>query len=421
MVGTLERAQMLEAEPEEVGLSSTKLNNVTRLVHGYINDGKIPGAISMIARRGKVVHFETYGKMDEEAGKPMTADTIFRIYSMTKPIASLGLMLLYEEGRFQLDDPAYKYIPEWKNQKVFIGGTADNPDLRAPERPISVRDLLMHTSGLAGGLGAPESSPTSELFRRAGVRGFGQEGNHTLRDMVERIANVPLQFDPGTKWNYGISTDVVGYLSEVLSGRPFDVYLKERIFDPLGMSDTGFSVPEASLDRFAACYRRGGENDPPYVLQDSPTTSPYAKPRTYFSGAGGLVSTAADYMRFCKMLANGGELDGVRIAGKRTIEFMAMNHLPGGCDLAAMGQTRFTETSMEGIGFGLGFAVLLDPAKAQIIGTPGEYYWGGAASTAFFINPKEDLIMIFLTQLLPSGSYPFRRELRATIYSSIID
>jgi CubicO group peptidase (beta-lactamase class C family) len=414
VVRTIEASELIEAKPEEVGLSSSRLENVTRLVQGYVDDGKIPGATTMIARRGKVVHFQTYGSMDEEAGKEMAPDTIHRIYSMTKPIASVGLMTLYEEGRFQLDDPASRFIPEFKDLKVFAGGTADAPELREPEREMTVRDLLMHTSGLPG-MGP---TPPGELFRRAGVRG---DEAPTLKSMIERISRVPLQFDPGSRWNYGISTDVVGYLCEVISGTTFDRFLKERIFEPLDMSDTGFSVPESGVDRFAACYRRGGPNEASYVLQDAPATSNYSRPRTYFSGAGGLVSTASDYMRFSKMLTNGGELDGVRVLGPRTIQYMAMNHLPGNRDLAAMGQARFTETTMEGIGFGLGFAVLLDPTVAQVIGTPGEYYWGGMASTAFFISPREDLIMIFLTQLIPSGSYPFRRELRATIYPAIID
>jgi CubicO group peptidase (beta-lactamase class C family) len=409
---------MIEAEPEDVGLSSRRLENVTRLVQGYVDDKKVPGAITAIGRRGKVVHFETYGKMDEEAGKEMRADAIFRIYSMTKPIASVALMTLYEEGRFQLDDPASRFIPEWKDLKVFVGGTADNPQLRPPAREMTVRDLLMHTSGLAGGMG---DSPTAELFRRAGVRGFGQEGSHTLRDAVERLANVPLLFDPGTRWNYGISTDIVGYLCEVISGQPFDQFVRERITGPLGMVDTAFTVPAEKVDRFAACYRRGGPDGPSYVLQDSPADSPYTRPKTYFSGAGGMVGTTADYVRFCKMLANGGELDGVRILGPRTVDFMATNHLPGGGDMASIGMATFNETTMEGIGFGLGFAVLLDSAKAQILGTPGEFYWGGAASTAFFVNPKEDLFLVFMTQLLPSSSYPFRRELRACTYQAIID
>jgi CubicO group peptidase (beta-lactamase class C family) len=417
VVATLETRTHIEAEPEQVGLSSRKLANISRLVQGYVDDKKIAGAITAVGRHGKVVHFETYGMMDVEAGKEMRPDTIFRIYSMTKPIASVALMTLYEEGRFQLDDPASKFIPEWKNLKVFIGGTADDPDLRAPAREMTVRDLLMHMSGLPGLAGG---GPTAELFQRAGVRSFGQE-DYTLRDAVQRLANVPLQFDPGTKWNYGMSTDIVGYLCEVISGQSFDEFVRERITDPLGMVDTAFTVPADKIDRFAACYRRGAEGEPLYVLQDSPSDSPYTRRKTYFSGAGGMVGTTADYIRFCKMLANGGELDGVRILGSRTVDFMATNHLPGGGDMASIGMSSFNETTMEGIGFGLGFAVLMDPARAQIIGTPGEYYWGGAASTAFFVNPKEDLFLVYMTQLLPSSAYPIRRELRACTYQAIID
>ena len=420
MVQTLSARGLCEAEPEDVGLSSARLANVTRLVQGYVDDGKIPGAISLVARRGKVVHFETFGLMDADTRRPMAPDTVFRIYSMTKPIASVALMTLYEEGKFQLDDPASKFIPEFKGLKVFAGGSADAYEVRDPAREMTVRDLLMHTSGLVGaGITAPDTA-VGELYRRAGVRGSASEG--TLTDLVATLGRLPLQCDPGAQWIYGVSTDVVGYLCEVIGGTRFDRFLEERIFAPLGMHDTGFHVPEDKIERFAANYRRGGPDEPSCVCIDRPdASSVYCRPRTYFSGAGGLVSTAADYMRFCKMLANGGELDGARILGPRTLQFMTMNHLPGGRDIAAMGQPRFTETSTEGIGFGLGFAVLLDPTVAQVIGSRGEYYWGGAASTAFFIAPAEELVMIFLTQLMPSGTYPFRRELRATIYASITD
>jgi CubicO group peptidase (beta-lactamase class C family) len=420
MVTVVKTTPAIEAEPEDVGLSSARLGNVTRLVQGYVDGGKIPGAISLVARRGRVVHFETYGKADAETDKPMTADTIFRIYSMTKPIASVALMTLYEEGRFQLDDPASKFIPEFKGLKVFAGGTADNYRTRDPAREMSVRDLLMHTSGLVGGgIIADPTMVVSELYGRAELRGSASGG--TLADMVKKVGQLPLQVDPGSRWIYGISTDLVGYLCEVLSGVPFDRFLEERIFRPLGMEDTGFHVPPEEIGRFAANYRPGREGEPSYVAIDRPDeSSVYARPRTYFSGAGGLVSTAGDYLRFCRMLANGGELDGARILGTRTLQYMAMNHLPGGSDLAGMGG-RLGETTLYGIGFGLGFAVLLDPTVAQIIGTPGEFYWGGAASTAFFISPKEEMIMIFLTQLMPSSTYPFRRELRAAIYGSIVD
>jgi CubicO group peptidase (beta-lactamase class C family) len=404
----------VEASPEDVGMSSKGLRNVSRLVQGYIDDRKLPGAISLVARRGRVVHFATYGNMDDERQKPMRPDAIFRFYSMTKPIASVGLMMLYEEGRFQLDDPASRFIPELKNLKVFKSGTADNFETRDPAREMTVRDLLMHTSGLVG---RDTASAVGELYRRAGLK--GSDSAFTLTEMIQKLKSIPLEVDPGSRWIYGISTDLVGYLCEVISGLPFDRYLDERILGPLGMVDTGFSVPGSKLDRFAALYAPS-VGDPRYRLVDDPATSPYIQPRNYFSGSGGLVSTAADYLRFCTMLRNGGELDGVRMLGPRTLQLMTLNHLPGGRDLATMAQTG-AETQREGQGFGLGFAVLLDQTVAQIIGTPGEYFWGGAASTAFFVNPKEDLIMIFLTQLRPSSTYPIRRELRTTVYSSIID
>jgi CubicO group peptidase (beta-lactamase class C family) len=409
--------ELTEARPEEVGLSSARLGNVKNVVQSYIDSGKYAGAISMVARRGKVVHFETYGHADAEGQRPMTWDTIFRMYSMTKPIASVALMTLYEEGKFQLGDPASKFIPEFKGLRVFTGGTADSYETREPAREMTVRDLLCHTSGLTVG---GDGTVVGELYEKAELRVSSSAG--TLADMVAKVGRLPLLCDPGSQWHYGISTDLVGYLCEVIGGMPFDRFLQERIFAPLGMKDTGFTVPESAVGRFATNFRKGAGDEPSRVVIDRPdSTSPYTRPRTYFSGAGGLVSTASDYMRFCKMLANRGELDGVRILGTRTLEYMATNHLPGGRDLAGMGQSRFSETSMEGIGFGLGFAVLLDPAEAQVLGTTGEYYWGGAASTAFFVSPKEDLIMIFLTQLMPSSSYPIRRELRTTIYSSIVD
>jgi len=295
-------------------------------------------------------------------------------------------------------------------------GTADKYEVRDPVREITVRDLLMHISGLVG---AGEATVVGQLYQKAELRGSSSAG--TLADMIAKVGRLPLHCEPGSQWNYGISTDLVGYLCEVISGTRFDRFVEERICAPLGMKDTGFQVPESEVGRFAANYRRGDTPEPSYVLIDRPdSSSPYTKRRTYFSGAGGMVSTAADYLRFCMMLRNGGELDGARILGPRTLQFMTMNHLPGGRDLAGLGG-RLGETTLHGIGFGLGFAVLLDPTVAQVLGTPGEYYWGGAASTAFFVSPREDLIMIFLTQLMPSSSYPFRREIRATIYSSIIE
>jgi CubicO group peptidase (beta-lactamase class C family) len=415
----LTQAEYVEAAPEDVGLSSSRLENVTRLVHRYVDSGRYPGVVSMVARRGKVVHFETYGSMDDEAGKPMRPDTVVRLHSMTKPIASIAFMTLYEEARFQLDDPASKYIPEFKGLRVFDGGDEQNYRTREAAREMTVQDLLMHTSGLLQNYNV--ATPVGVMYQNAGLRALRARGaGGTLKDMIARVSEMPLQCDPGTEWNYGISTDVIGYLCEVISGQPFDRFVQERVLDPLGMTDTGFHVRD--LDRFAAEYQRGGAGDPLYVLADAPATSAFAVPQTYFSGAGGLVGTAADYMRFCKMLANGGELDGRRIIGPRTLEFMTMNHLPGGSDLGTLDGKHYAVDARHGIGFGLGFAVLLDPTRAQVLGTPGEYYWGGAASTAFFVSPNEDgLIMIFLTQLRPSSSWPIRRELRQAVYQAIID
>ena len=419
-------SELIEGIPEEVGMSSERLRNVTRLVQGYINDGKFAGAISMIARHDHVVHFETYGNMDDEAAKPMRPDAIVRAYSMTKPIASIALMQLYEQALFQLDDPVSAYIPEFAGLKVFDGGDEHDYRVREPAREMTVRDVLMHTSGLVG---RAEPTPVGKMYAAAGLRGSESEG--TLHDMIRKVGGLPLHCDPGSEWNYGISTDVVGYLVEVISGQRFDSYLDQYVLQPLDMPDTGFHVGESDFDRFAACYTRdddaatssgtSGTSGKQYRLQDAPAGSHYTKPNSYHSGAGGLVTTASDYMRFSRMLANGGELDGEQVIGTRTLEFMTMNHLPNDGDLASMGQPRFGETTMDGIGFGLGFAVLLDPTQAQLLGTPGEFYWGGAASTAFFVSPAEDLAVVFLTQLRPSSSYPIRRELRIATYQAITD
>jgi CubicO group peptidase (beta-lactamase class C family) len=416
MVRTVGGIEQIEAQPESVGLSSRGLANLTRHVQAYVDAGKLPGAISMVARHGQVVHFETYGQRDIESGKPVEKDTIFRIYSMTKPIVSIGLMTLYEEGRFQVDDPASKYIPEFKGLKVLAGGTPAKPQLREPVREMTIADLLRHTSGLAS-----RTDPVlGPLYEGRGLHSSASTG--TLADMIATVGTLPLKCDPGAQFNYGISTDVIGYLCQVLSGQPLDVFLRERVLEPLGMDETGFWVPKENVGRLAANYRPGGTNEPSLITIDRPDASSlYTGPRSYLSGAGGMVSTASDYMRFSKMLANRGELDGVRIIGASTLDFMTLNHLPGGRDLAGMGSDDAGETRREGIGFGLGFAVLLDAAAAGIVGPVGEYYWGGAASTAFFIAPSEDLAVVFMTQLRPSSTYPIRREIRAIVYGSILD
>jgi CubicO group peptidase (beta-lactamase class C family) len=374
-----------------VGVSAEGLRRVEQLI------GRYPGVVSLIARHDEVVHFQAVGQRDAERGRPMEPDTIFRIYSMTKPIVSVGLMMLYEEGLFQLDDPVSEYLPQLAVLAATVTAGEGGDAARKAKRRMTVRDLLMHTSGL--GLS----------YRPPPVR--------TLAELPEWLAGRPLEAAPGARWIYGISTDLVGLLCEVISGLPLDRYLRERIFEPLGMVDTGFFVPAESVDRFAAGYTLA---DGGYTLADDPLTSDYTRPPSFLSGVAGLVSTAGDYLRFTRMLANGGTLGGVRILGPRTVRFMTINHLPGGQDLSAMADTG-GETSRKGQGFGLGFGVLLDPVVAQTIGSPGEFFWGGAASTTFFVSPADELIVIFLTQLRPSSSYPIRRELRAAVYSALID
>ena len=409
-----------DAAPESVGMSSKKLRNLYGVIERYIGEGKLPGAICMVARDGKLVYESVHGNMNDEAGEVMTEDAIFRIYSMTKPIASIALMQLYESGLFQLDDPVSRFIPELANLKVLKGSKcSETYAVRDPQREMTVRDLLTHTSGLV----APSSN--SKIFEGTQVGRLYRKANlysgANLSSMVKVLGTLPLHCDPGSEWNYGISTDLVGYLCEVLSGETFDQYLQKNIFNPLRMSDTGFSVDPINAERLCACYRIGVNGRKYYELEDSPQKSRFLRPTTYFSGSGGLVSTAKDYLEFCKMLVAGGVLNGERIIGSRTLNYMTMNHLPASRDLAEMGQPQFAETSMEGIGFGLGFAVLLDPTAAQVIGTPGEFYWGGMASTAFFVSPDEDMTLLFLTQLVPSGSYPIRRQLRAAAYGAITD
>ena len=400
--------------PEQVGLSAARLARVSTWMKGWVDSGKLPGLLVAVMRRGELAFAETYGKADVERNKPVRPDTIYRIYSMTKPLTSTAIMMLYEEGRFQLDDPISKFIPAFANQRVFLGGSRGKMDLAPAERDITFRDLLTHTSGLTYGM--MEANAVDALYRAKDGVDF-QTSTATLKDVVEKAASMPLIAQPGKAWNYSISTDVLGYLVEVISGMPFQDYLVEKVIKPLGMVDTNFFVPTEKHERFAANY--GPEPSGKLKLIDDPAKSRYLAPRTVNSGGGGLVSTASDYLRFCKFMLNKGELDGVRLLGKKTVELMTSNHLKG--DMGDMGAPRFSESTYLGIGFGLGFSVMLDPAKAQILGTPGEYAWGGAASTAFWCDPQEDMAVVMLTQLMPSSTYPIRRDLRVLTYQAIVD
>ena len=400
--------------PESLGLSSARLGRISAYLKDYVESGKLPGYLVVVARRGQPVYLDRYGWRDVEARAPVEDDTIFRIYSMTKPITSVALMSLYERGVFQLDTPVSAFIPAFKDLEVFESGDRDHYRSVPTEREMRISDLLTHTSGLTYGF--MNLHPVDAMYRARGVEGSRSSG--TLHDMVETLGALPLLFSPGTRWSYSVATDVLGYLVEVLSGMSLDAYLAEHIFAPLGMTDTGFFVPEDKVSRFSANYEydAGGLR-----LADRPPDSPYCREPSFLSGGGGLVSSAADYLRFMRMLRNKGELNGERILGRKTVEFMTINHLPGNTDLAGIGQKVFSEMPFDGIGFGLGFSVVLDPAKSGIIGSPGEYAWGGAASTAFWIDPVEDMSVLFLTQLMPSSSYPIRRDLRVLSYQALVD
>jgi len=331
---------------------------------------------------------------------------------MTKPLTSLALMMLVEEGRISLDDPVHRYIPQWRELGVYEGGFIGGFRTRRTSAPMRVVDLMRHTSGLTYGF--QQRTNVDAAYRKLHLGEIPTAVS--LEQMIDELAKVPLEFSPGSAWNYGISTDVVGYLVGKVSGQPFEQFLRSRILDPLGMTDTDFMVPAAKASRFAACYAatpKGG-----MVLQDDPQTSFFLKPPTFVSGGGGLVSTAADYLRFCRMLLNGGELDGVRLVSPKTLELMSHNHLPGGKDLPDLAVSLFSEVTYAGVGFGLGFAVSVSPARGLLPGSPGDISWGGLASTYFWVDPREQLIVIFMTQLTPSATYPIRRELRTLVYSA---
>jgi CubicO group peptidase (beta-lactamase class C family) len=404
----------MKIEPEAAGMDEARLERITEhFGSNYVDTGKIAGCQITVVRGEHVAYHRSLGLMDRERGIPMADDAIFRIYSMTKPIASVALMQLYERGQFQLLDPVHRYIPEWRTLQVGLVGD-DTVTLVKPERPMNMRDVLMHTTGLPGGLFPDNPVDAAFAEARAGL-GSGQ----TLESVTALLAEHPLKFHPGTHWNYGISTDIVGRLVEILSGLRFDEYLAREVFAPLGMVDTGFYVPEESLPRLAACYEYRPANTP--KLMEGPFANGILKPRSYLSGAGGLVSTTHDYVAFCQMLADGGQLGGRRVLGRKTLELMTANHLPGGATLQDVAIGGFGEANFDGVGFGLGFAVGLGPARTAMAGSPGEFYWGGAASTAFWVDPAEDLFVVFMTQLFPSMAYPFRAQLRALVYQAIDD
>jgi CubicO group peptidase (beta-lactamase class C family) len=399
--------------PEEVGVSSARLNRIGKAMQSYVDERKLAGLITMIARRGQVHHFECFGMMDIEAGKSMQSDTIFRIHSMTKPITSVAVMMLYEQGDFQLKDPVSRFIPGFKDLRVFVKATESGLELAEPEREVTMQDLLTHTSGLV--YGDPEGSPVEAAVWQADREAEKVAPDETLEEWIQRLVRLPLAHQPGSKWHYGLSTDVLGYVVEVISGLAFDTFLEQRIFSPLGIVDTGFYVPQEKISRLATMY--GPAEGGGLQIMDTPETSKYSKPKRFLSGGGGLVSTASDYMRFAQMLLNGGEMNCVRLLSRETVKLMTTNHLSD--ELIPIQLDPLT-SYLKGHGFGLGFAVITNVAQSGMYGSEGSYWWGGAANTFFWVDPREKLIGLIMPQFLASGRYPIQRELQELTYQAIV-
>ncbi|MGI5181919.1 serine hydrolase domain-containing protein [Dactylosporangium sp. CA-152071] len=412
-----------EVAPGQVGIDAKRLAGLDEHFARYVDDGRLAGWQLVVSRDGRVAHASTYGWRDMEAGLPVEPDTLWRIYSMSKPITSVAAMMLWEEGRFELTDPISRWLPEFAAPQVYDRGSASAPFTVPAVEPIRVWHLLTHTSGLTYGF--LQTSVVDALYRKAGYDVLAKTGVD-LAQASRDWAALPLLFQPGTGWGYGVSTDVLGRLVEVVSGQSLGDFLRTRIFEPLGMADTRWSVDPDGDDakRLAALYVPSPASGKAtrfdaigkYALEEPAMQS----------GGGGLISTAADYDRFTAMLLREGTTSrdgtaGERLLSSRTVRFMTRNHLPGGVDLDRLQTGGFAETTFEGIGFGLGFAVVRDPVPARTPSTPGTYYWGGAASTAFWIDPAERLTVAFYTQLLPSSTHPIRPQLRQLIYSALTD
>ncbi|MEY3260804.1 MAG: hypothetical protein RIT46_1633 [Pseudomonadota bacterium] len=413
------------ATPEQVGLSSERLARLDGVMKKrYVDSGMLPGIMTQIYRKGQHVHTVMAGHMDLERSKPMQEDAIFRIYSMTKPITAVALMILVEDGLIGLDDDVQTYIPEWKGLGVYASGVSTlvpgMPEsfMTTPAaRPMKVIDLATHTAGLTYGF--LMRTAVDAAYRRHKINDFQTPGG--LEGMIQQLAGLPLEFSPGTRWNYSISIDILGYLIEKVSGMAFGEFLRTRLFEPLGMVDTGFHCPPEKISRFSSCYVPGDHGG--LKLQDDAQKSSYAKPPLLESGGGGLVSTTHDYMRFCQMMVKGGALDGVRILSPKSVALFSLNHLPGNQDLTELAPAgAFSESGYSGIGFSLGCGVNIDVAKTRLPGTLGEYFWGGAASTAFWIDPKEDLTVVFMTQVIGTDArLTLRRDLRTLVYSAMTE
>ncbi len=407
----------ITSDPLDAGFDPARLQRIDKHFAGYVDDGRLPGWQLVVSRSGEVVHASTYGRRSIERDLPWDPDTVVRMFSMTKPITSVAAMMLYEEGAFQLKEPVSTFLPEFAGTPVYRSGSFLKPVVEPQTEPIRVWHLLTHTAGLTYGF--HNTHAVDAIYRKAGFE-WGSPAAMDLAECCARWAEMPLVFQPGSEWNYGVSTDVLGRLVEVVSGQPLDEFCRSRIFAPLGMDDTDFWVPENRADRFADLYvpspATGSTIPAPASL-----AHPLGERPAMVSGGGGACGTAADYLRFAHMLLGRGELDGTRLLGSRTVDYMVRNHLPGNADLEQFGRPLFAETTFDGVGFGLGFSVVLDAAKSKTATTAGAYSWGGAASTVFWVDPAEEIVAVFLTQLLPSSTHPIRPELAQLVYQALVD
>jgi CubicO group peptidase (beta-lactamase class C family) len=400
------------SDPADLGFNQTLLERIPAHIQSkYLEPGRLPHAALLIGRGHELAHLSLQGNARE--GQPLREDAIFRIASMTKPITSVAFMQLVEEGRIALSDPVHRIIPEWKDLGVFVSGGGAQPFVTRPTaQPMRMIDLLRHTSGLTYGF--QERTPIDAAYRARKLEAFA---GPDLEEFIKILAQIPLQFDPGTAWNYSISTDILGAILQRMDDKPLDEVIADRITKPLGMVDTHFQIPEDKLDRVPDCYVFHPTEK--MKLYDPGTTTAWGRKPSQLSGGGGMASTVSDYHRFCRMLLNGGRLDGARILGRKTLDLMVANHLPGGGDLTQHSKALFSEAENAGAGFGLGFATTIDNAATGVAGSNGDFYWGGMFSTAFFVDPAEDVIMIFMTQLMPSSTYPIRREIKTMLYAAV--
>ena len=406
----------VDRDPAELGLDPERLSRIDRRLARYVDEGRLAGWQVLVTRRGSTVHSSVYGSRDLEAGLPVEPDTLWRIYSMTKPVTAVATMQLYEQGLLRLNDEVSRYLPEFTDMRVLVGGNSDQPKTKPATEPMRLWHLLTHTAGLTYAF--TRSSVLDDMYK---ARGADQlvDWDADLAEMCRRWGSLPLLFEPGTAWNYSVATDVLGRVLEVVTGQTLEEVFAERIFGPLGMKETQWWVDGDDAHRLAALYVPHPVTG--QVLRyDDLGRHALSRP-AMLSGGGGLVSTAADYARFTTMLVRGGELDGARLLGPRTLAYMTRNHLPGAGTLTTLGRGQFAETAYDGVGFGLGFGVSVDPVATKVNSTPGEFTWGGLASTAFWVDPVEQVTAHFYTQLVPSSTYPIRTELRQLVYAAIVD